>query len=181
MGRKASGSELLEQAKACLTKAKTVEEWRQAQAVVLPLQFGLSLEATAQVVGLSVGWACQLRRRFVRAGGVLSGGLAKKGGRRHENMTHDEEAAFLAPFFEKAKVGGILIVGEIKQALDVRLGRKVALASAYNLLHRHGWRKLAPDKRHPKTDVAAQDEWKKNAPAFSQKSTASGKAKAPSD
>ena len=148
---------------------------------MLPLQFGLSLEATAQVVGLSVGWACQLRRRFVRAGGVLSGGLAKKGGRRHENMTHDEEAAFLAPFFEKAKVGGILIVGEIKQALDVRLGRKVALASAYNLLHRPGWRKLAPDKRHPKTDVAVQDEWGKNSPAFSQKSTASGKAKAPSD
>jgi hypothetical protein len=64
-------------------------------------------------------------------------------------MTRDEEAAFLAPFFEQAKVGGILIVGEIKQALDVRLGRKVALASAYNLLHRHGWRKLAPDKRPP--------------------------------
>ena len=131
MGRKASGSELLEQAKACLTKAKTVEELRQAQAVVLPLQFGLSRVATAQAVGLSVGWACQLRRRFVRAGGVLGGGLAKKGGRRHENMRRDEEAAFLAPFFEKAKVGGILIVGEIKQALDVRLDRKVALASAY--------------------------------------------------
>ncbi|WP_425286994.1 winged helix-turn-helix domain-containing protein [Nitrosomonas communis] len=30
------------------------------------------------------------------------------------------------------------------------------------MLHRHGWRKLAPDKRHPKADVLAQDEWKKN-------------------
>jgi hypothetical protein len=150
IGRKASGSEWLEQAKACLMKVKTVEELRLAQAVVLPLQFGLSRVATAQAVGLSVGWACQLRRRFVRAGGVLSKGLAKKGGRRHENMTRDEEAAFLAPFFEQAKVGGILIVGEIKQALDVRLGRKVALASAYNLLHRHGWRKLAPEKLPPK-------------------------------
>jgi acyl-coenzyme A thioesterase PaaI-like protein len=27
-------------------------------------------------------------------------------------MTRDEDAAFLAPFFEKAKVGGILVVGE---------------------------------------------------------------------
>ena len=33
--------------------------------------------------------------------------------------------------------------------MDQRLGRNVALASAYNLLHRHDWRKLAPDKRHP--------------------------------
>jgi transposase len=84
---------------------------------------------------------------------------------------------FLAPFFEKAKVGGILVVGEIKRALDERLGRKVALASAYNLLHRHGWRKLAPDKRHPKADVAAQEAWKKNFPTSSSKSTARGRAK----
>ena len=101
-----------------------------------------------------------------------------RGGRRRENMTRDEEAAFLAPFFEKAKIGGILIVGEIKQALDVRLGRKVALASAYNLLHRHGWRKLAPDKRHPKADVAAQEAWKKNSPTSSRKSPVNGQASA---
>jgi hypothetical protein len=95
-------------------------------------------------------------------------------------MAHDEEAAILVTFFEKDKAGDILIVGEIKRALEARLGRKVALASTYNLLHRHGWRKLAPDKRPPKRDVAAQDEWKKS-PAFSQKSTASGRAKGLSD
>ena len=95
-------------------------------------------------------------------------------------MTRDEEAAFLAPFFEKAKGGGILVVGEIKRALDVRLGRKGALASAYNLLHRHGWRKLVPDKRHPKANVAAQENWKKNSPTSSRKSTAIGSAKDPS-
>jgi len=33
--------------------------------------------------------------------------------------------------------------------------------STYNLLHRHGWRKPAPDKRNSKTDVAARIEWKK--------------------
>jgi transposase len=177
MGRRASGSELLEQAKACLAKARTVEELRQSQAVVLPLEFGLSLEQTAQAIGVSVGWACQLRRRFVCADGELGGGHARRGGRRRENMTREEEAAFLAPFFEKAKVGGILIVGEIKRALDVRLGRKVALASAYNMLHRHDWRKLAPDKRHPKGDIATQEDWKKNAPKSSRKSPVSGKAK----
>jgi len=37
--------------------------------------------------------------------------------------------AFLAPFFEKAAAGRILVVTEIKQVLDTRLGRKVALAS----------------------------------------------------
>ena len=79
-------------------------------------------------------------------------------------MTPEEEMAFLAPFFEKAAAGGILVVTEIKQVLDTRLGRKVALASVYNLLHRHGWRKIAPDKRHPKTDVEAQENWDKKLP-----------------
>ena len=65
MARKASGGEWLDEAKICLAKAKTVEELRQAQAVVLPLEFGLSLEQTAQAIGVSVGWACQLRTRFV--------------------------------------------------------------------------------------------------------------------
>jgi transposase len=177
MARRASGGEWLEEAQACLTKAKTVEELRQAQAVVLPLAFGLTLEQTAQAIGVSVGWACQLRTRFARGQGVPGYGSSKRGGRRRENMTREEEAAFLAPFFDKAKVGGILIVGEIKQALDARLGRKVALASAYNLLHRHGWRKLAPDKRHPQADLAAQEDWKKNSPSASSKSTGSGKPK----
>lgn len=177
MARRASGGELLHFAKACLAKAKTVEELRQAQAVVLPLEFGLSLQQTAQAIGVSVGWACQLRTRFVREGGVPDRSRPRPGGRRRENMSREEEAAFLAPFFEKARVGGILIVGEIKHALDARLGRKVALASAYNLLHRHGWRKLAPDKRHPQADVAAQEAWKKNFPTSSGKSTGSGKTK----
>jgi transposase len=177
MARKASGSEVLRQARACLSKAKTAEELRQAQAVVLPLQFGLSLEQTAQAIGVSVGWACQLRTRFIREGPVRSGDRPSRGGRRRENLSREEEAAFLVPFFERAKTGGILVVGEIKQALEARLGRKVALASAYNLLHRHGWRKLAPDKRHPQADVAAQAEWKKNFPTSLPKSKGSGRGK----
>ncbi|MGE4443251.1 MAG: winged helix-turn-helix domain-containing protein [Desulfomicrobium sp.] len=77
-------------------------------------------------------------------------------------MSPDAEKEFLEPFFLKAKKGGILVAAEIHQALEQWLGRKVALASVYNLLHRHGWRKLAPDKRHVAADVEAQEAWKKN-------------------
>jgi transposase len=77
-------------------------------------------------------------------------------------MSEEEERAFLAPFMDKASQGGILVVGEIKRALDAHLGREVALSSVYNLLHRHNWRKLAPDRRHPQSDPVAQEEWKKN-------------------
>jgi hypothetical protein len=56
-------------------------------------------------------------------------------------MTREEEAASLAPFFEKASVGGILVVGEIKQALDERPERTGVLVfeseveNADSLLH----------------------------------------------
>lgn len=177
MARKASGAEVLEQAKAGVAKAKTAQDLRQAQAVLLPLEFGLSLEQTAEAIGVSVGWACRLRTEFIRRGGVRAEDRPSRGGRRRENMTKAEEQAFLAPFFEKAAAGGILVVNEIRQALEAQLGRKVALASVYNLLHRHGWRKLAPDKRHPQADVQAQEEWKKNSTNYSPQSTASGPGK----
>lgn len=48
-------------------------------------------------------------------------------------MTLEEEREFLAPFIEQVAASGILVVGQIKTALDKRLGREVALASAYNL------------------------------------------------
>jgi transposase len=181
MSRTASGQEVLEQAKACLVTAKTVNALRQAQAVVLPLELGLSLEQTSQLLGVSEGWACQLRSRFIRNGGQLDEAAPGRGGRRRENLSREEEAAFLAPYLEQAKAGEILVVSEIKRALDERLGRVTALASVYNLLHRHGWRKLAPDKRHPKSDPVAQEAWKKNFRKPLLKSTGNGRAKGPSD
>lgn len=82
MARVASGREFLEEAKAGLAKAKTVNQLRQAQAVVLPLELGLSLEQTAQMLGVSEGWACQLRTRFIRNGGRLDEDGPGRGGRR---------------------------------------------------------------------------------------------------
>jgi len=122
------------------------------------------LSQTAQAIGVSVGWACRLRRGFAQLAKGEVAPKQRRGGRRRENLTRQQETTFLAPFFEQASAGGVLVVNSIKQALEARLGRGVALSSVYNLLHRHGWRKLAPDTRHPQADVAAQEQWKKNSP-----------------
>ncbi len=156
MPRLASGDDkVLAKAREAIAAAQTVEQLRQAQAVVLPLDYGLSLAETALVIGVSPGWACQLRRRFMH--GRLAGApdAPTAGGRKRQNLSLQEEREFLAPFLEQAATGGVLVVGQVKAALDERLGRKVALASAYNLLHRHNWRKLAPAKRHPQSDPLA--------------------------
>ena len=181
MSRPASGdAEVLKSARQAIASAQTVKQLRQAQAVILPLDHGLSLADTASIIGVSRGWACQLRRRFML--GQIAGApdAPTAGGRKRQNMSLEEEREFLAPFLAQAATGGVLVVGQIKAALDQRLGREVALASAYNVLHRHGWRKPAPDKRHPQSDPQAQEGWKKNSPSSLPASATTGrKAKPP--
>ena len=175
MARPATGDEeVLIRAREVIASATTLGQLRQAQAVVLPLDCGMSLEATARAVGVSPGWACRLRRRFMQ--GLLVGApeAARPGGRNNENMSVEAEREFLAPFLEQAAVGGVLVAAQIKAALDEHLGREVSLTSGYTLLRRHGWRKLAPDKRHPRSDPAARAEWKKNSPTPSLRSAATG-------
>lgn len=162
MGRPARGADVLEMAQEMILRAKTIEELRQAQAVVFPLAYGLSLEETARAIGRSVVWTCRLRNRFLAGETVGDGQRQRPGGRRRENLSVAREREVLEPFLERARNGGILVVPQIKVELETALGRSMALSSVYNLLHRHGWRKLAPDKRHPQSDPVAQEAWKKN-------------------
>ena len=69
MARIAQGQEVLTRAMELLSRAHSVKELRQAQAVVLPLEFGLSLKETATIIGVSKGWASRLRTEFIRSGG----------------------------------------------------------------------------------------------------------------
>ena len=164
MGRPTRGIEVLEMAQEMIRQAKTIDELRQAQAVVLPLAYGLSLDQTAKAIGQSVTWICRLRNRFLAGETVGDGQRQRAGGRRRENLSAAREQEILAPFLARASAGGILVVPQIKAELEAALGRPMALSSVYNLLHRHGWRKLAPDKQHPKSDPNAQQAWKKNSP-----------------
>jgi transposase len=174
MSRPVSGQEVLDDALIAIAAAKTIEQLRQAQAVALPLQYGMSLAQTAQAIGISPGWVCRLRNRFIRGEIVDDGDKPARGGRRNENFTYEQEAELLKPFLKEASIGGILVVGEIKPELEAALGREMGLSTLYKLLHRHNWRKLVPDKRHPQSDPAAQEAFKKNSPKHSQKSAKTG-------
>ena len=167
MARPARGEQCLQQARQLLAQARTVEQLRQAQAVVLPLDHGLSLEQTARAIGQSVAWTCRLRNRFVAGQVVGDGSRPARGGRNHQNMTPEQERAALAPFLERAVAGGDLVVRQLKTELEQILGRPMALSSVYNLLHRHGWRKRVPKRRRSLSDPQAQQEWKRNLPSAS--------------
>jgi hypothetical protein len=125
MSRPASGGAgVLMNARQAIASARTVDQLRQAQAVVLPRDHGLSLAQTARVLGVLPGWACQLRRRFIQ--GQIAGApdAPTAGGRKRQHMTLHEECGFLAPFLAQAAAGGVLVVGQIKAALDKRLAAR---------------------------------------------------------
>jgi transposase len=103
----------------------------------------LSLEDTAKIIGRSVVWTCRLRNRFFAGETVGDGQRQQRGGRRRQNLSIERESEVLSPLLERARDGGILEVPRIKAELEAALGRRMALSSVYNLLHRHGWRKLA--------------------------------------
>jgi hypothetical protein len=73
----------------------------------------------------------------------------------------EQERSFLAPWAEASRAGQVLVVTRLRAALAQKLGRKVAASVVYQMLARHGWRKVAPDTRHPKSDPKVQEEWKK--------------------
>ena len=164
MSRLARGAENLERAREALAQAQTVEQLRQAQAVVLPLDYGLSLEQTAHAIGRSVGWTSRFAQSLSGRRSRMRRKATDSRRSSSQNMTPEQEREVLAPFLERARTGGILVVGQVKAELEATLGRPMALSSVYNLLHSHGWRKLAPDKRHPQSDPQAQEEWKKTPP-----------------
>lgn len=152
----------VERARAAVTHAQSAEELRCAQAVLLPAVADLTVEETAALLGVGRASVSRLQARFRKR--VAGGGRSPRnwGGRRRELLSVAEEDAFLAPWVQQAKEGGILVVAPLRAALAQRIGRPVAATVLYRMLARHGWRKVAPDTRHPQADPQAQEAWKKN-------------------
>ena len=85
-------------------------------------------------------------------------------------MTLEEEAALLKEIEEEAARGLIVIAKSVKIKAELKLKRSVSKDYPYDLLHRHGWRKLAPRPRNPGADKEKQEEFKKNFRNWSKKS-----------
>jgi len=155
-------TKLVAKAQTLATQATNVNQLRAAQAILLPALANLTLEQTAAALGVGRASVHRLQQRFrqqLKAARPVPKGW---GGRRRALMSLEEEKAFLQPWVEQARDAGVLVVSPLRAALAETLGRKVTSSVVYRLLARHGWRKVAPDTRHPKSDLAAQADWKKN-------------------
>ena len=66
--------------------------------------------------------------------------IGKKRPGNNRNMPFEEEASFVNGFIEKAKVGQLTTVKEIKAAYEAIVGHKIGSGHIYTILGRHGWR-----------------------------------------
>lgn len=142
-----------------LQNATTLVQLRRAQAVLLPALFGLTKSQTAAAVGLSPSRVGALQAEARNPSPVPK---ATHGGRRRARMTFAQEGAFLEPWKKEAQTAGMIIVPPLHGALARHLGKKIHHSQVYRMLARHGWRKVAPDSKHPKSDAQVQETWKKN-------------------
>jgi transposase len=147
----------------CLKRAKTKDDFRRVLCMWLRSNLSLNAEQVARAIGWSVSRVKAVQGHYFREGVEAFFGVGR-GGRRNENLSRQQEDDLLAGFLERAKTGGVLVVGEVKEVYEKAVGHPVPKSTVYRMLDRHGWRKIAPRPRHPKTDTAAQEEWKKNSP-----------------
>lgn len=89
-----------------------------------------------------------------------------RGGRRCGLMTPGQEAAFMDEMKARTHEASHVTAAKIKAAAEQRLGRALPKDYAYDLLWRHGWRKVMPHTHHPKADRQAQEAFKKNSRKF---------------
>ena len=149
-----------------IRELKTALRWkipaaqRERIQMVLLRESGMTQPAIAEAMGVSLS---TVNRAHMAYDGRGIKALKPKpiGGRQRENMTLSEEKALLARFGKAAGAGEMLNIHDLKSAYERAIGHPTSNSTVYNLLARHGWRKLMPRPFHPQRNLAAQDAFKK--------------------
>jgi len=147
-------------------EADTIEQYRRWQVILLrtrnPEMSVKKVAEICQVAYKTVTQWCWLYRR----GGAESLLLSGRGGRYHHLMSKEAESDMLKNLQEKAEAGHIVTALSVKKAAEKILGRPVNKDYAYNVLHRHNWRKVMPHTYHPKGNKEAREAFKKTTRIF---------------
>src|ERR1700686_2842184 len=149
-----------------IRQLKTALHWnipdlqRQRIRMVLLREGNMTQPAIADAMGVSLSTVNRAHMAYDQ-GGIKALKPKPNGGRKRENMTVAAEKGLLARFAKAAGAGEMLNIHDLKTAYERAIGHATSNSTVYNLLTRHGWRKLMPRPFHPKRDIAAQNAFKK--------------------
>ena len=115
---------LVSKAKRTVKTTRDLDDFRSALAVLLPAEVGLTLQETADMLGVGTASVNRMQTRF-HFGRTASSGMRNWGGRRKSLLTAQEEINFLKPWAEQAREAGLLVLAPIRADLAQRVGHPV--------------------------------------------------------
>lgn len=146
--------------KQLIDNSRNKEEFRRAQAVYLRIVKQMPASDIAEITGFSLSHIYKIHSQCIKEG-ISCLSSSSKGGRYRSYLSLEEEVAMLNDIEKVAAKGGIVEISKVRKLFEEKAGRSVALYTAYRLLHRHGWRKIAPRPYHPKQKADAIETFKK--------------------
>lgn len=121
----------------------------------------VSADIISPLVGLSKPSIYKIVERYNKQG-PLAIKCKLRGGRRHALLNVNEEEQLFINLEEQASKGLIKTANDIRQVVELKVGKAVSDDFLWDLLHRNGWKKKMPRPHHPKRDIKQQAEFKKN-------------------
>lgn len=109
---------------------------------------GAGAKEVSEQTGLHTGTVTRLVAKY--RGHGLEAISGNHYGGNHRNMSVEEETAILASFKERAAKGELVSVSEIARAYQDKVDHLISSGQVYDVLRRHGWRKVMPRSKHPK-------------------------------
>ena len=124
---------------------------------------GVSIKSACCFFGYSVSSYHRIKKDV--EGSILqSSSEANWGGRRKAYLSPEQENALANDLANLSESGGFVDIGKIKALMEAMIGKTLHKTTIYRFLERHGFRKIAPRKYHPKRDKEAQEDFKKKIP-----------------
>lgn len=153
-----------------LKQAKSKAEFQRIQCLWLRASLGLNADQVATALGWQPTSVRRLQAQYLNEGAQVLKAVGR-GGRRNQNLTVEQERQLLTQFSTQAEEAGMLEVSQIKRSYEEIIGHPVPKSTVYRMLARHGWRKIAPRRRHPQVSRQRQRTFKKNSPGSLPKSS----------
>ncbi len=129
------------------------------------LALGRRTADVAEVLGRGVTTIERHKRRFLAEGRSYLTENRSGQARGRAFLSLEEETEMLQELRAAADDGELVTARQVREALLQRTGQdRVAITTPYDLLHRHGWRKVSPRPTHPDGNPESREAFKQTSP-----------------
>ena len=149
------------QLKQLMDNVSSIDQFKRYQVIFLrKTQPKLTVAKVAEICSVSYKTVIQWTYLYNKFG-AKKYILKERGGRRNAHLSWSKEAQLLHDLSSKSADGAIITASKIKKYAEKIIGKKLSKDYAYDLMHRHNWRKVMPHSHHPKTDVEKKNDSRK--------------------